>query len=59
MWSTKDGRLIATFRGHAGQITDIAINKENTFVASGSLDKVCNITFVFSRLFALDISFTT
>ena len=40
MWSAKDGRLVATFRGHAGQITDIAINKENTFIASGSLDKV-------------------
>ena len=42
MWSARDGRLIATFRGHAAQITDISVNYENTFIASGSLDKVAS-----------------
>jgi len=40
VWSAKDGRLVVTFRGHSGQITDISIDKGNQYIASGSLDKV-------------------
>lgn len=40
MWSTRDGHLLATLRGHNAEITDIAINYENTLLATGSCDKV-------------------
>lgn len=40
IWSTRDGHLLATLRGHNAEITDIAINCENTLVAAGSCDKV-------------------
>jgi WD40 repeat protein len=38
-FSTRDGRLVATFRGHEKEISDIEINFENTLLASGSCDK--------------------
>ena len=40
IWSSEDGRLLATLRGHQLEISDIAINYENTLVAAGSCDKV-------------------
>ena len=40
IWSTEDGRLLATLRGHQAEISDIAINYENNLVAAGSCDKV-------------------
>ncbi len=40
LWSTFDGRLLATLRGHFGEISDLAINQENTLIAAGSCDKV-------------------
>ena len=50
LWSTRDGHLIATLRGHSAQITDISINMENTLLASGSLDKVCQSLVFLSYL---------
>ena len=34
VWSARTGMLLATFRGHEGQITDLAINPESTILAS-------------------------
>lgn len=42
-WSAYDGRLLATFRGHEKEISDIDINFENTLLASGSCDKTLRI----------------
>ncbi|CAF0748059.1 unnamed protein product [Brachionus calyciflorus] len=42
-WSAHDGRLLATFRGHEKEISDIDINFENTLLASGSCDKTLRI----------------
>lgn len=43
IWNSSDGRLLATLRGHSGEITDIAINYENTYLAAGSCDKVIRV----------------
>ncbi|ESP01057.1 hypothetical protein LOTGIDRAFT_140025, partial [Lottia gigantea] len=43
VWSVKDGRLLATFRGHSAEITDIAVNFENTLLAAGSCDKMIRV----------------
>ncbi|KAK7871917.1 hypothetical protein R5R35_009722 [Gryllus longicercus] len=43
VWSTIDGRLIATLRGASAEITDIAVNMENTLLAAGSLDKILRV----------------
>lgn len=43
IWWTVDSRLKATLRGHAGEITDMAINYENTLLASGSCDKTIRV----------------
>lgn len=43
LWSAIDGRLLATFRGASAEITDIAINLENTMLAAGSLDRVLRV----------------
>lgn len=40
IWSSEDGRLLATLRGHQAEISDIAVNYENNLVAAGSCDKV-------------------
>ena len=32
--------MLATFRGHAGEISDIAFNQDNTLLASAGNDKV-------------------
>ena len=46
LWSSYDGRLLATLRGHSGEISDLAINRENTLIAAGSCDKVrISLTF--------------
>ncbi len=39
IWSSVTGRLLSTLRGHALEITDMAVNFENTMLASGSCDK--------------------
>jgi len=43
IWSSIGGRLLATLRGHSAEITDIAVNFENTLIASGSLDKMIRV----------------
>jgi bromodomain and WD repeat domain containing protein 1/3 len=43
LWSAIDGRLLMTFRGASAEITDIAINLENTLLAAGSLDRVLRV----------------
>ncbi|XP_074595391.1 bromodomain and WD repeat-containing protein [Brevipalpus obovatus] len=43
VWSALGGRLLATLRGHSAEITDLAVNYENTLIASGSCDKMIRI----------------
>lgn len=43
LWSAIDGRLLTTFRGASAEITDIAINLENTMLAAGSLDRILRV----------------
>ncbi|XP_058825201.1 PH-interacting protein [Topomyia yanbarensis] len=43
LWSAIDGRLLATFRGASAEITDIAINLDNTMLAAGSLDRILRV----------------
>ena len=43
LWSSIDGRLLTTYRGASSEITDIAINLENTMVAAGSIDRVLRV----------------
>lgn len=43
LWSAIDGRLLTTFRGASAEITDIAINLDNTMLAAGSLDRILRI----------------
>lgn len=43
LWSTTDGRLLATFRGASSEITDIAVNIDNTLMAAGSLDRILRV----------------
>lgn len=38
MWCVRTGYLIHTIRGHHNVITDIAINEENTLIATASAD---------------------
>lgn len=43
IWSATDGRLLSTFRGHINEITDLAVNYENTLIAAGSCDKMIRV----------------
>lgn len=43
IWSVRDGRLLATLRGASGEISDIAIDPENTMIAAGSCDKIIRV----------------
>ncbi|XP_062620168.1 bromodomain and WD repeat-containing protein 3-like isoform X2 [Saccostrea cucullata] len=43
IWRACNGRLMATLRGHNSEITDIAVNYENTLLASGSCDKTIRV----------------
>ena len=43
IWSATDGRLLATLRGAGGEITDMAVNYENTLLAAGSCDKMIRV----------------
>ena len=43
IFSSVDGLMLATFRGHEKEISVIDINFENTLIASGSLDKSIRI----------------
>ncbi|XP_033002928.1 bromodomain and WD repeat-containing protein 1 isoform X3 [Lacerta agilis] len=43
IWSTHSGRLLATLRGHSAEISDMAVNYENTMIAAGSCDKIIRV----------------
>ncbi|CAL1275181.1 unnamed protein product [Larinioides sclopetarius] len=43
IWSAVDGRLLAALRGHSAEITDMAVNHENTLLAAGSCDKTIRV----------------
>lgn len=43
IWSAIGGRLLATLRGHSSEITDLAVNYENTLLVSGSCDKTIRV----------------
>ena len=43
IWSALSGRLLGTLRGHSAEITDMAVNYENTLLASGSCDKFVRV----------------
>ncbi|KAK1882757.1 Bromodomain and WD repeat-containing protein 3, partial [Dissostichus eleginoides] len=43
IWATDDGRLLSTLRGHSAEICDMAVNHENTFIASASCDKTIRV----------------
>ncbi|CAG0900264.1 unnamed protein product [Cyprideis torosa] len=42
-WSATTGRLMCSFRGANGEISDIAINPENTLLAGASTDKCIRV----------------
>ncbi|XP_042863346.1 bromodomain and WD repeat-containing protein 3-like isoform X2 [Penaeus japonicus] len=43
IWSTFDGRLMATLRGASAEISDLAIDGENSLIAAGSCDKIIRV----------------
>ncbi|XP_035000458.1 PH-interacting protein isoform X2 [Hippoglossus stenolepis] len=43
IWGTDSGRLLATLRGHAAEISDMAVSYENTMIAAGSCDKTIRV----------------
>ncbi|KAG8189872.1 hypothetical protein JTE90_023378 [Oedothorax gibbosus] len=43
IWSALDGRLLSALRGHSAEITDMAVNHENTLLAAGSCDKTIRV----------------
>jgi WD40 repeat protein len=43
IWHAYSGRLMATLRGHAAEVSDMAVNFENTLLATGSNDKMVRI----------------
>lgn len=43
LWSAIDGRLFTTFRGASAEITDIAVNLDNTLLAAGSIDRILRV----------------
>lgn len=43
IWATDDGRLLSTLRGHSAEICDMAVNHENTLLASASCDKTIRV----------------
>lgn len=43
IWSTTSGRLLMSLRGHKDEISDLAVNIENTLLASGGIDHVLRV----------------
>lgn len=43
VWHAVSGKLLCTLRGASAEITDLAMNNENTLLAAGSVDKVVRI----------------
>ncbi|XP_065316123.1 PH-interacting protein-like isoform X2 [Gordionus sp. m RMFG-2023] len=43
IWGAWDGRLLVTLRGHSAQITDLAIDWENTLLVASSVNKIIRV----------------
>ncbi|KAI1718733.1 bromodomain-containing protein [Ditylenchus destructor] len=43
VWDAQTCMLRYTFRGHSGEIADMAVSQENTMLASGSVDKTVRV----------------
>lgn len=43
VWHAISGRLLTTLRGASAEITDLAVNYENTLLAAGSVDKIVRV----------------
>ncbi|KAF1744792.1 hypothetical protein MXB_4872, partial [Myxobolus squamalis] len=43
IWKSRTGLLVATLRGHTGEICDLAINSDNSILASCSCDKTVRL----------------
>lgn len=43
VWHSISGRLLTTLRGASAEITDLAVNYENTLLAAGSVDKIVRV----------------
>lgn len=43
VWHAVSGRLLTTLRGASAEITDLAVNYENTLLAAGSIDKIVRV----------------
>ncbi|XP_075053356.1 bromodomain and WD repeat-containing protein 1 isoform X1 [Mixophyes fleayi] len=43
IWSTLDGRLLATLRGHSAEVSELTVNYENTLVAASSCEKIIRV----------------
>lgn len=43
IWSTRSGRLLATLRGHSGEIADMAVSFDNSMLATGSCDHTVRV----------------
>ena len=43
VWSSRNGSLVATLRGHSAEITDISVSHDNHMIATGSLDKTVRV----------------
>ncbi|CAD5113102.1 DgyrCDS2293 [Dimorphilus gyrociliatus] len=56
VWNAHNGRLIRTLRGHAKEITDMAISYDNTILATGSCDRTIRVwsTLNFEHLTVLN-----
>ncbi|XP_076307639.1 PH-interacting protein-like [Tachypleus tridentatus] len=43
IWSSWDGRLLSSLRGHSAEITDMAITYDNSLLAASSVDKMIRV----------------
>ena len=43
VWDSGTGQLMATFRGHSAEITDMSMCWDNSMIATGSLDKTVRV----------------
>ncbi|XP_063812654.1 bromodomain and WD repeat-containing protein 1 isoform X2 [Pseudophryne corroboree] len=43
IWSTFDGRLLSTLRGHSAEISELTVNYENTLVAASSCEMIIRV----------------
>lgn len=43
LWLVENGRLLFTFRGLSGEVTDLTVSHENTLLAAGSCDKTIRV----------------